>query len=198
MGVKKDIDKAKYFIKTMDFCRDDSDIFDMLYIFTNENIKDMFANFNFKDKVYLSVLASSDQVLDMYLRGAKKVTTFDINPLTKYLFYLKRTALASGISKEEYFSYFCYKTSSLYGYNKDAFSKKTFNKIVPYLYGDSYKFWSSLYDEFKGIEIREDRFLFSFDECLSSTLKHTVSYLNEKNYNKISEMASSIDIKFIN
>ena len=175
MGVKKDIDKAKYFIKTMDFCRDDSDIFDMLHIFTNENIKDMFANFNFKDKVYLSVLASSDQVLDMYLRGAKKVTTFDINPLTKYLFYLKRAALASGISKKEYFSYFCYKTSL--GYNEDAFNEKIFNKIVPYLYGDSYKFWSSLYDEFKGIEIREDRFLFSFDECLSSTLTTFESYL---------------------
>ena len=79
--IKDDIKRANYLIKIPSFFRENDDIFDMIYPFTTENINGMFSHFSFKDKDCLSVLGSSDQVFDMYLRGAKSVTAFDINPL---------------------------------------------------------------------------------------------------------------------
>ena len=103
--IKDDIKRANYLIKIPSFFRENDDIFDMIYPFTTENINGMFSHFNFKDKDCLSVLGSSDQVFDMYLRGAKSVTAFDINPLTEYLFYLKKAALDANLTKEEYLDY---------------------------------------------------------------------------------------------
>ncbi len=105
-SLEEDIKKAKYLIENHKFYRNRDDIFDEIYPFTNENIKEMFDFFDFKDKNCLCVLGSSDQTFDMYLRGAKSVTAFDINPLTKYLFYLKRAALKADLTKEEYLSFF--------------------------------------------------------------------------------------------
>ena len=79
--LEEDLKNAKYLIENHKFYRNHGDMFEMIYPFTNENIKDMFSCFNFKDKECLSILGSSDQVFDMYLRGAKSVTAFDINPL---------------------------------------------------------------------------------------------------------------------
>ncbi len=168
----------------------------MIYPFTNENIKGMFDCFDFKNKDCLSVLASSDQVFDMYLRGAKSVTTFDINPLTKYLFYLKRAALKANLSKDEYLSFFCQNEN--FDYPSKSFNKKTFSRIAPFLKGNSYRFWTELYNRYDGYKIREQDCLFSFDEYERSTLENTVYYLSDKGFEKIKEISSSIKITFIN
>lgn len=76
-----------------------------IYPFTNENLNGCFDNFDFNNRNCLTVLGSSDQALDMCLRGACEITTFDINILTKYLFYLKKAAILSGLTKEEYIKF---------------------------------------------------------------------------------------------
>ena len=195
-NLEKDLKKAKYLIENHAFYRNHDSMFDMIYPFTNENINGMFDCFNFKEKDCLSILGSSDQVFDMFLRGAKSVTAFDINPLTKYLFYLKRAALRANLTKEEYLSFFW--CSQDYTESLKSFNEKTFVKIVPFLKGNSYKFWTNLFTRYKGYKIREENCLFSFDEYKRPTLEKTVHYLNDKEFKKIKEMSPSIKITFIN
>ena len=194
--LEEDLKNAKYLIENHKFYRNHGEMFEMIYPFTNENIKDMFSCFNFKDKECLSILGSSDQVFDMYLRGAKSVTAFDINPLTKYLFYLKRAALRADLTKEEYLSFFC--SSENYDESKESFNEEIFSRIVPFLKGNSYKFWTELYTRYSGYKIREQDCLFSFDEYKRSTLESIVYYLSDEGFEKVKEISSSIKITFVN
>ena len=179
--IEDDITKAEYLIDNPAFYRKKDDIFDMLYPFTTENINGMFSHFNFKNKDCLSVLGSSNQVFDMYLRGAKSVTAFDINPLTKYLFYLKRAALDANLTKEEYLDYFCYRDDYTI-FDDDSirpFDIKIFDKIVPYLKGNSYKFWTSF------STIRDTTRLFTIDEYFRDILVNMkITLINLKKYLK--------------
>ena len=194
--LEEDLKNAKYLIENHKFYRNHGEMFEMIYPFTNENIKDMFSCFNFKDKECLSILGSSDQVFDMYLRGAKSITAFDINPLTKYLFYLKRAALRADLTKEEYLSFFC--SSENYDESKESFNEEIFSRIVPFLKGNSYKFWTELYTRYSGYKIREQDCLFSFDEYKRSTLESIVYYLSDEGFEKVKEISSSIKITFVN
>ena len=168
--IKDDIKRANYLIKIPSFFIENDDIFDMIYPFTTENINGMFSHFNFKDKDCLSVLGSSDQVFDMYLRGASSVTAFDINPLTEYFFYLKKAALDANLTKEEYLDYFCYRGTDNYAIFGNRLIKpfdiRIFDKIAPNLKGNSYKFWNDLYNKYNFSTIRESARLFNNDEYL--------------------------------
>ena len=179
--IEDDITKAEYLIDTPSFYRTDKNIFDMIYPFTTENINGMFSHFNFKDKDCLSVLGSSDQIFDMYLRGAKSVTAFDINPLTEYLFYLKKAALDANLTKEEYLDYFCYRDDYTI-FDDDSirpFDIKIFDKIVPYLKGNSYKFWTSF------STIRDTTRLFTIDEYFRDILENMkITLINLNKYLK--------------
>ena len=194
--IKDDIIRAEDLICMPAFYRNDKNIFDMIYPFTTENINGMFSHFSFKDKDCLSVLGSSDQIFDMYLRGAKSVTAFDINPLTEYLFYLKKAALRADLTKEEYLSFFC--SSENYDESKESFNEEIFSRIVPFLKGNSYKFWTELYTRYSGYKIREQDCLFSFDEYKRSTLESIVYYLSDEGFEKVKEISSSIKITFVN
>ena len=164
-------------------------MFRRVYPFTNENLVSCFSNFDFKDKDCLTVLASSDQALDMFLKGAKSVSTFDINCLTKYYFYLKKAFLSSELGYEDFIDFF-----SLW---KDGtFLRSTFDKISKYLSGDNYIFWSTLFDECDSLKLRYELFLDG--EANYNILSKTVNYLNAENFKLIKGMAKDIDIDFYN
>lgn len=200
--IEDDISRAKNLIDMSAFYSRKDDIFDMLYPFTTENINGMFSHFDFKDKDCLSVLGSSDQVFDMYLKGAKSVTTFDINPLTEYLFYLKKAAFDANLTKEEYLDYFCHQGIDDYTiFDKDSirpFDIKIFDKISPYLEENSYKFWTSLYDKYSFSTIRDTRRLFTNDEYSKDTLENIVAYLDDENFEKLKKISKNLKITFIN
>ena len=82
MGLNRDLEIARSVIKNYSSER--------IYAKTNEDLKQMVCNVDFKDKDVFSVLASSDQV---YYAGALNVDTFDINGLTKYYYYLRKWGL---------------------------------------------------------------------------------------------------------
>lgn len=67
--------------------------FRKIYATSNEQLDVVFKGFDLKDKEVLSVLGSSDQVFSEYYLGAKSVTAFDINELTKYYYYLRKWSL---------------------------------------------------------------------------------------------------------
>ena len=67
--------------------------FRRIYTTSNEQLDAVFRGFDLKDKDILSVLGSSDHVFSEYYLGAKSVTAFDVNELTKYYYYLRKWSL---------------------------------------------------------------------------------------------------------
>lgn len=66
---------------------------DKVYFCSNENISTILDVFDVRDKNVLSVLASSDQMFQLYSHGARQVDLFDINKLTIYYYYLRKWSL---------------------------------------------------------------------------------------------------------
>ena len=61
-----------------------------IYFSSNEDLKTIFSNFDFKDKDVLTVAGSGDQAFYSYNDDAKKVDLFDKNKLTIYYYYLRK------------------------------------------------------------------------------------------------------------
>ena len=200
-SLEEDLKKAKELIENNGYYRNEKELFNMIYPFTTENIKDMLSCFDLKDKACLTVLGASDQVFDMYLMGAKSVTAFDVNPLAKYLFYLKKAGIEA-LTKEEYLDYFCYRGTDNYTIFQNRLIKpfdiRIFDKIAPNLKDNSYKFWMNLYSKYSFSTIRESARLFNNDEYFRDTLEHTVAYLDDDNFEKLKEVSKNIKITFIN
>lgn len=174
--------------------------FERIYPFSNENINDCFSHFDLDNKKCLTVLGSSDQVLDLCLKGSNIITSFDINPLTIYYFELKKAALLSNITLEEYLKFFCFKDYSPCNTNNfSVFNQDTFNKLIPFLSSDAYLFWSSLFKEFKILEIRRVKSIFEYwDEPNKDILKETIGYLKDNNFYVLKERIKDLKFNFIN
>lgn len=175
----------------------EQELFDYIYPFCNENIKEFLSYFNLKDKDCLSVLASSDQIFDMHLKGAKSITSFDINKLTIYYYCLKKAAIMAGLSFEDYKEFFCFEEYKNHHSNNNVFSYYMFNIIKKYLDQDSYTFWVQLYNCFSAKEIRVPFSLFTYDEPSNEILEKTVGYFNEESYRELQSNIHKLDIKFI-
>ena len=61
-----------------------------IYVYTNENLKEIFDKYDVKGKRVLTVLASSDQLLSCLYMDAKEVDTFDRSYVTFYYYYLRK------------------------------------------------------------------------------------------------------------
>ena len=72
--------------------------FDVIYPFTSENIAGYMEDLDLTDKKIITVTASSDHILNAIAQGATDITTFDINPETRYYMELK----LEGVQQLEY------------------------------------------------------------------------------------------------
>ncbi len=153
-----------------------------IYIFTNENIKACFNHFDFKNKDVLSVLASSDQVFDMFLRGAKSIDTFDINPLCKYYFALKKAAILA-LDRADFINFFSYS-------NPNFLNDFIFKEISKNLKNDNYIFWETLFNH----KNKDDLYrLFELD------LANQTLYLSDnENYKLLQSKINLLSVRFTN
>lgn len=177
MSLKEDLIYADYLIRKS-FIKKVG--FDYIYPFTTENINGYISLYDLKDKSVLTVGSSSDQILNAFVKGAKEIDSFDINPFVKYYFELKKAAIKALTLKEyeTFFSYFEY--SKLFSGNKNSFNIESFYKIVEYLNGDSLVFWSSLFKKYKGLTIRKN--LFSFDENDITVVRKLNNYMDDNSF----------------
>ena len=83
--------------------RKNLDEYHYIYPFTTENIAGYINEFDLENKRLLTVGSSSDQVINASLKNTKDVTLIDINPYTKYYFYLKVASLRS-LNKDEFYN----------------------------------------------------------------------------------------------
>ena len=66
---------------------------DRIYYSSNEDLKSLLSEVELQDKKVLSVLGSGDQVFSLHLKDVKSIDTFDINPLSKYYYFLRKWSI---------------------------------------------------------------------------------------------------------
>lgn len=179
----KDLEQALLYISDLYLYKNreiSENYFDRIYHFTTEMIKGYFEKISFKNKDILTVMASGDHALNAILLGAKKVDTFDVNPLAVYYFKLKEAAIKS-LSLEEFKSFFYSDYPNNVTVNDKMLNWKLYLKISPYL-EEKYKlFWDNIYLEFSGLEIGHSDLFWQSDSS-QNRLSVYNPYLIEKNY----------------
>ena len=116
------IDRCKY-IKVED------GMLQKIYPFTTENISGYIDKFNLKDKSLLTVGSSGDQVINAILKGCKDITLLDINPYTKFYYYLKVASILT-LNLDEFMAFLRYKDyPEVFVDNKNVFNIETWNKV---------------------------------------------------------------------
>lgn len=158
-------------------------IFQRIYPFTTENISGYINLFNLDNKSLLTVGSSGDQVINASLFNCKNQTVIDINPFTKYYFYLKKAAIIS-LTYQEYLDFFLYKDYPKFCHNnRQVFNKETFNKLKYILKTedyDSFYFWDELLNSYNEETIRIE--LFSSDEDRDIVLKGMNLYMKDSSF----------------
>lgn len=173
--------------------------FFLLYPFTTENISGYIDSFELKDKTLLTVGSSLDQALNAILKDSKSITVMDINPYTKYYYYLKKASILELDYNE--FEKFLRLVSypSVFKDNKYALNIESFNKIKPLLKEldyESYYFWNELINKYGSLRVRES--IFNMDEDQTKVLRKLNIYLNnEFNYKILKQKIDKANVSFI-
>lgn len=167
-----------------------------LYAFNTEDSASAF--FDEQDKikngVVTTITGSGDANLDLFLRGADKIISFDVNSITRFYAELKFIA-AKYLPFDEFKMLF------------SMMDETMFKKIETYLSSDTRRFWQELYGYVKNIDTKIKNWntgglfypinsLFSANE----TLGNENGYYNETNYPKLQELLknkSLDDIEFV-
>lgn len=169
------------------------------YPFITENFAGCVPLFDFKDKSFLTVGSSGDQVINAAYFGSVDQTVIDINPFTEFYFYLKKAGLQA-LTRQEFMDYFCYRSYLPKCVNNpNVFNLDSFEKMQPLLKdfdSDSYAFWSELFNQYSTREIREN--IFSMDEDQSQVIMQMNPYLkSDKAYLATRAAIKDLTPKFI-
>lgn len=173
--------------------------FYLIYPFTTENISGYIEEFDLKNKSLLTVGSSGDQAINAILNDCKDISVLDINPYSKFYYYLKIASILS-LDIDKYLEFLRYKNyPNVFKYNKNIFNKDSYNKLKPTLRlldYESYLFWDELFNSFKHIDIRDN--LFSNDEDRTSVISACNPYLQSKSLYEITKSkVKRVEPKFI-
>lgn len=168
--------------------------FQKIHSFTTENIKGSLETLDLKDKDILTVLSSSDQLLEMFLRGARSIDTFDINPLTEEYLYLKIAAILS-ISKTEFIRSFNIRKLQTLPIKDDKYSLdqyKLLTTMEDQLSHNSY-FWEAIFAK-NMINISK---LFYPKPLSPRTLPKVLTYLDKDNYKYLRNNIADLNHSYV-
>ncbi len=156
-----------------------------IYKQSNERMREYLKYFKDKKDI-LSVIASSDQILNMILEGAENIDAFDISSFPQYFMFLKLAAVKS-LTREEYIEFFFDRitTDEKYDDMYDLISKN--------LSKDTKEFWDSLFHFYDWCEIYESA-LFSNDPISNSYTIGENKYLEETEFNKLKDLVDKVNI----
>ena len=169
-----------------------------IYPFTTENIGGYIDLFDLKNKSVLTVGSSCDQVLNAILKDAKKITLLDINPFSRYYYYLKVASILE-LNMDEYLLFLRYNNyPSTFEKNKLFLNRKLFDKILSLLRildYESFLFWDELLQIYSSRTI--DNYLFSDDE--RNIINQCNPYLTDcDSYNALRNKLLKCNVTFIN
>lgn len=157
------------------------DMCEFIYPFTTENISQYINFFDLVDRYLFTVGSSGDQTINAISKGANKVTLVDLNPLTKYYYFLKVAAILE-LNLDEILDFIKYNkftdTESA-----GLFSKTYFERIkgaLRLIDSDSYNFWNDLFSMVSNIDIKNR--LFHPDNRKEVIIECNPYLQNEENY----------------
>jgi len=157
-----------------------------IYIKSNERIE-LYQKYLNNKKDVLSVIASSDQIINMILNNTKNIDAFDISIFPKYYLYLKLAGIKA-LSLDDYIDFF-YKMNN----NAEIYDDMYFYSIRNYL-NDTYKeFWDSLINFFDWNEITSSPLFSSEFLSISDVIKQN-EYLKKDKYNLLKNIDININI----
>lgn len=162
--------------------------FNNIYPFTTENIAGYMNDLDLTNKKIITVTGSSDHIINAILKGSTNITTFDINPLTKYYMDLKLSAIRE-LSFEDFLKILLnYNNSSL---DKDIILNLNMNK-------ESKEFWIKQYTLYKnGVNLKQSS-LFNTKYFNPQSKIWQNLYLKKSNYEIVKERLKTSKITFIN
>lgn len=162
--------------------------FSSIYPFTTENIAGYMSELDLTDKKVVTVTGSSDHIINIILKGCTNITTFDINPLTKYYMDLKLSAIKE-LSYKEFLDFMLYDTNISFDY--EIIRRLDISK-------ESKDFWLNELskNDNDGLKMKHSGLFnlkyFEFQNKINCNL-----YLNEENYAKIRNRLGIVKIRFI-
>lgn len=172
--------------------------FSGIYPFTTENINGYIDTLDLNNKKLFTVGSSGDQVLNAICRDCYDITVLDINPYTKFYYYLKVAGIIQ-LSKHEFLKFFRYKDyPKVFEDNNNVFNKEYYEKLkttLRLLDYESYIFWDELFNTYSGRQIRNG--LFSMDEDRTGVIEEANIYLNNQSYEELKNKLKSVNPNFI-
>lgn len=163
--------------------------FNSIYLFTTENIKGYMQDLDLTNKKIITVTGSSDHILNAILKGSTSITTFDVNPLTKFYMDLKLESIKK-LEFEEFKQVFLYETEKNFNYE---FIKKL------NLPKETKQFWLKELEKYNnnGLLLRKSN-LFNTKYFNPLSKINQNMYLKKENYDTIKSKLLDVEIKFIN
>lgn len=153
-----------------------------LYSNATEDIDSYYKEFN-NFNSFLTPCGSSDQIFNAILYDAKKIVTFDINSLCRYILTLKYNALKA-LNRSENINFFI------------DFDYKSFDKIAPLLDEYSLKVWEHIFSKYSISDIKN--YLFFHQPLNKSMIIKINPYLKGRNYTLVKEKLEDTEITFLN
>lgn len=170
-------------------CRSENYSVDKVFPFTNENLPQMFKDFDFEGKSVLTVGSSGDQLFESIVKGAKRVTVADANVYSQPFIELKIVALKN-LSYEEASDYFT---------RESILDWKYYKKVSHDLSPMAKEFWDTIMLEME-LDLDTRRRIVSkvFHGNFMHKGKNSASFFRDREiYNKLKENIKDCEIDFI-
>lgn len=157
-----------------------------IYKKTNENIAAYFEYLKNRDRV-LTVIGSSNQVLNSILAGSKNIDCFDISMFPEEYMYL-HLAGVENLTQDEYMEFF-------YGdVTTDEKYDDIYSKISSALPKDSKEFWDSLFNFYDWYEINDSPLFSNEIVTIPDTIEKN-PYLQGNNFDILKGKIRNVNIK---
>ena len=168
--------------------------YNTLYLFTNENLNELTEKLYLENKKIITVCSSGDQFFNFLVKHPKDIMLYDINPLTEYLFYLKKAAIEN-LDYDAFKSFFLDKKI----YNKYLLSKDIYKKIKEDIPDKIKYFWDELYKKYDNYALYKSNLFYTIRNSPKSILNNN-NYLKDENiYYKLKILLKKItEIKYYN
>ena len=187
MSVEKDLFVAQKLMNDYNYNRRDTMYheYSPVYIKSNEKVKD-YQKYLEKRKKVLSVIGSSDQLLDMIVSGTKELDVYDVSRFPKYFMNLKLAGVQT-LDRDQYINFF------YEGNKRSNVYDSMYDNIRTNLDSNNKEFWDGLFNVNDWNDISNSS-LFSNETISVSDVIRQNKYLEKDHYNELKDLITDVDV----